>query len=453
MGQTFLFFDDFLLTEYRQVVRRFSRPEPVEGGIFPEGDWLITVEFVPEEGIYRMWHRRWLQLPGPSPRPDARAYPVMAVAESDDGIHWRPAELPPETDRLTGRFPSVCFSGVTFCDEFHVYRDHTDPEFPYKTAYVDKDEGGEVRMWLAFSRDGLRWETERTPWLAAPRWSDTQNHLIYNPVTERYQITCRKSFVDRRVFLTESPDLKHWTRPRLVLHPDPGDVPCLEFYGLPVFYYEGLFIGFLLVYRPDPGERAKPAYRGQTVTELVYSYDGLQWNRTRHIFLPRRHPGELGAGQVFGSHLLTDPRTGRLYIYAYATLREHGVPGPSGVLVYGLRKDGFVYLESVGTGYICTKPLLVNGERLSLNISAPHGWVSLQVSDVEGEPYQGYGFEDFGRWRGDATALEPKWEGRGLERLVGKTVRLELLLSEARLYAIRGDLLPFHGADPLAGYG
>jgi len=453
MNQTFFFFDDFLLAEYRNVVRRFAQPKFVEEGTFPGGDWLVSVEYLPKEGIYRMWHRKCLAVPDRSPRPDTSLYPVMALAQSEDGIRWVPARLPSTVDKLTSQDPAICFSGVTFCDEFHVFRDPNDPEFPYKTAYVDKDEEGQHRMWLAFSKDGVRWQTPRISWLPTPIWSDTQNHLIYNPVTGRYQITCRRDFVDRRVCLVESADLVEWSEPRVILHPDPLDVPCVEFYGLPVFYYEGIFIGFLLLYFPDMGERAKPAYRGYTVTELVYSYNGLHWNRTRHVLLDRRPLGELGGGQIFGSHLLLDPRTDQLYIYAYGTLHEHGIPGPTGVLLYTLRKDGFVYLESVGEGYICTKPLLLEEPKVSLNLCAPHGQVSIQVSDEEGRPFPNFSFEDFGHWKGDSTDFEPVWGERGLEELVGKTVRFEFRMSEARLYAIRGSLRPFHGSTPLVGYG
>ena len=57
MSQAFFFFDDFLLAEYRNVVRRFTRPEFVEEGTFPGGDWLVSVEYLPREGLYRMFDK------------------------------------------------------------------------------------------------------------------------------------------------------------------------------------------------------------------------------------------------------------------------------------------------------------------------------------------------------------------------------------------------------------
>ncbi len=452
MANVFLFFDDFILAHYKNVHRRFMSPEFKDEGTYPQGDWLITVDYIPSDNLYRMWHRMWLDLPGHRLRPDTRFTPVMAMARSEDGIHWLPARLSPDVDKLTHKERATCFSGVSFCDEFHVFHDMNDEV--YKTAYADKDECGNPAMWLAISDDGVHWETRRTHWLDSPIWSDTQNSLLYNPITQKYQIMCRRSFVDRRIAVVESRDLVDWSKPRVILHPDPFDVPCGEFYSLPIFYYDGIFIGLLNLYFPDGSKYEKPAYHGSVITELVYSYNGLNWNRTHRIILNRRPSGTLGAGQIYGSHLMLDPRTEQVYIYAYGALKKHGIGGPTGILLYTLRKDGFVCLESSSEqGYIQTKPFILDAPDVSLNISAPHGGVKIQISNINSNPYVGFTFDDFNEWRGDSLAISLSWRGHDLSELVGRAVSFEFLLNNAQVYAIRGSLRPFHAADPLDGYG
>ena len=453
MDNVFLFFDDFILARYKNVHRRFMSPEFKDEGTYPQGDWLITVDYSPSDNLYRMWHRKQLSLPKFKPRPDSRFTPTMAMGWSEDGIHWLPARLNTAVDKFTLKDPAICFSGVSFCDEFQVFYDENDGV--YKTAYTDKDECGNPAMWLAISDDGVHWETKRIHWLNSPIWSDTQNSLLYNPVTKKYQIMCRRSFVDRRVSVVESSNLVDWSKPRVILHPDPSDVPCVEFYSLPAFYYGGVFVGLLNLYFPDNSEYKKPSYHGYVITELVYSYNGLNWNRTRHVILTRRPPGTLGGGQIYGSYLMLDPKTEQIYLYAYGTLKQHGIiGGPTGILLYTLRKDGFVCLESPREqGYIQTKPFILDAPDVSLNISAPYGGVKIQISDINSNPYAGFTFDDFNEWRGDSLAISPSWRGHDLSELVGRAVSFEFLLNSAQVYAIRGSLRPFHAADPLDDYG
>jgi len=418
-----MFFDDFPLDEYRNVRRRFVKP--ALEGVFEGPDGFVTVEYLKETGTYRMWCRRWAD----------QEKAIMSLAESDNAKEWR--------------FVGDVFTGDLTADEFHVFIDERDPGTPYKMAYTD---GG--RPAFASSCNGIRWKKHHNiVWHPTSRMSDTQNHLIFNPYTSRYQIFCRKCFVDRRVALVESPDLVNWTEPRIVLHPDPLDVPCVQFYGMPAFYYAGMFIGFLWVFYADMSERRKPVFAGPVETELTYSYDGLTWNRTHHPLFPTPALGEWGSGSLYGSDLFFDPVTEKLRIYAAARRQEHHhyeFPISAAVLVYGLRKDGFVCLESMGReGYIRTIPFLLESGPVTFNIKAPLGRVSIQISDAQCNPIPGFTFDEFGTWTGDSTDFEPKWKEKTLNLLQGKEVRFEIKMEQAQLYSIRGDLKPYHAREIL----
>ena len=459
--RTILFFDDFPLDEYRNIRRRFMRPTPVEEGLFQDDTTLsatsrCSVEYSPDSKRYRMWYR--LHCPPEPVRPArGRDYvAVLALAESADGIHWRAAHLKEKVDPFTERYPQVVFSGRFRADETHVYRDEyeSDPGRRYKMAYMDWDlETGESLPDLAFSPDGIHWEMGGIRW--HPGHSDCPNTLLHNPITGRYQVMCRKDVPDRRIAITESEDLQEWTPPRVVIHPDPLDPPCVQLYGMVTFYYEGIFIGFLQLLHADMSERrgAKMAGPRGGEGELAYSYDGLAWNRTHRLFM---EAPPLGEYKPISNQLLVDPEN-RLRIYSWGSRQEHHLPHPdrtTAVQLHTLRKDGFVCLESMGTsGYVRTKMLILDGPELTFNIKAPLGTVSIQVSDGQCQPIAGYTFDDFDPWAGDDVALKPQWQGeRDLSALVGRRVQFEIRMEQAQLYALRGQIRPGHSRVGLEWY-
>jgi hypothetical protein len=322
-------------------------------------------------------------------------------------------------------------------------------------AYMDWDpQSGEHLAVLAFSADGVHWETSDIRW--HPGFSDTNNNLFYNPITGRYQIMCRKVWVDRRIAVVESEDLKTWTPPRVIIHPDPLDPPCVQLYGMATFYYEGIFIGFLQLFHADMSERRSPIMAGPMEAELAYSYDGLSWNRTHRRFIA---PPPLGEYLAIPGHMMVDPE-GRIRIYSAGGRQEHHRPHGAGsaISLHTLRKDGFVCLESMGTsGYVRTKALILDGPNLSFNIKAPLGKVSIQVSEVvdrDCRPIPGYMFEDFEPWTGDEVALRPQWQGgKDVAGLVGRRIQFELRMEQAQLYAVRGQLRPGHALAEMQWYG
>ena len=71
------------------------------------------------------------------------------------------------------------------------------------------------------------------------------------------------------------------------------------------------------------------------------------------------------------------------------------------------------------------------------------GYVRAQITDHEGRLLEGYRFEECERFSGDNTAWKPVWKGgKTLAALANKTIRVEVELGSARIYAIRGDFIP-----------
>jgi hypothetical protein len=137
-------------------------------------------------------------------------------------------------------------------------------------------------------------------------------------------------------------------------------------------------------------------------------------------------------------------------IWQYGTVRftEHG-----GVLYGGVeheggthdrllrltqRLDGFVSLDTkTGTGTVVTKPLVFEGQKLELNISA-RGSARVALLDEAGRPLAGFDLEDCDPAQTDSVRQTVTWKKRSeVGRLAGKVVRLKFELEDTKLYAFQ----------------
>jgi hypothetical protein len=452
--QALFFLDKFCIARSQDMQQRFFQPEPVKDYAFVDdhpnagGMEMLTVRYDREARLYKMWYFMHLKHgTGGFPKPTAFCY-----AESRDGLQWDLPQLSVDTDRMTRFYPNAVFSGKERVTMGAVRYDPYDADASrrYKLAYEDG-----TTMHLAWSADGIKWRIADGPvWHASE--SDTENDIWHNPYTGKYQIICRASDVDRRVAVVESVDLKTWTVPRILLHPEPLDPLGLEFYGMPVFQYEGLYLGCLWKFQTGTSGHHPFRTDGTIEPELTYSYDGVTWNRTHRTFIERSIRGTVGGGRIYLESIVPDHED-RLRFYSRGYRIEHGSKQPGGapaLILHTMRKDGFVGMESLGyDGYLQTKPFKLMGNNVSFNILAPQGVVQVQLSDKEGKPYPGFTFEDCENWSGDETAYVPQWKGKSnLAELQGKPVRFELKMTEGVVYAIRAKLRPFHGTRDQAGY-
>jgi hypothetical protein len=86
-------------------------------------------------------------------------------------------------------------------------------------------------------------------------------------------------------------------------------------------------------------------------------------------------------------------------------------------------------------GTLSTPLLRLDGKALSLNVDAGKGRVRAQATDPQGKPIPGFAFADCKQVTGDTLAARLAWK-EPLSALLGKTIRLELALERARLFAL-----------------
>ena len=459
--RTILFFDDWFLHSRANLARRLGEPQPVPEAtlIDPCADtaWgYPSVLFGPEADLWRCYYQG--EVPGKA------SGTVPLVAESDDGVDWR---LPDLSERLPLR-DRLCPHQLFGVEHFHewcgVYDDSeaADNDERYK-GFVLSPPGpdGNRCSLVVESRDGMRWDyVEGVRW--HPTGADPGQFAFWNPQRASYVVTLRPSLADRRIAVSETTDWKTFTAPELAMQADALDTPCALLYGMPVFPYEGVFVGFLWVYHTDPTVDRHQKFLGGVLEmqkgddtsrilgkidcQLVYSMNGWHFQRAlREPFIPNAQPGEHGSGCIYPSSMVTVGDALRIYSSTsrgeHAPFRFDPARQQAAIVMHTLRKDGFVCLEPTGgIGELTTKWLLWKGGEPELNVAAPHGEALVQIMDAHGDPLEGYAYGDCVPYSGDSVGVSPRWrDGRRASALAGRVVRLGVRIANGRIYALRGD--------------
>ncbi|MHB9110395.1 MAG: hypothetical protein ACYDCO_25360 [Armatimonadota bacterium] len=466
LSQAQLFLDNLLVADSHQVTRVWHQPvkypEPVLRAEYP---WeyncpALFGTVLRREGLFRMWYVAWTR----------EMRPQLLYAESDDGVHWRKPALG-QYEVCGSRENNVVLHAAdpeAIIDDCAVIEDDADAEWPLKMLYWDSSAvipeaerhgGPGYGIWAARSRDGLHWESLG---MVLPQWYDRFNAAPARQhgkfvVLGRAPGSTRPGGRGRRVWRTESEDLRHWTEPQLVLQPDEEDPAAMQYYSAVQFDYESLTLGGIERMYMDPDKLD---------TELVFSRDGgwtWQHARTRPRFIEWGAPGAWDSIWLNLSASAPIRRHNRLWFYYSGRSDAHHAPYPhnyGGIGLATLRMDGFCSLMAgAEEGFVQTPvlrwpggDLLVNSdarrdERAHRNYTAQFtgagGGIRVEVRDTAGRPIDGFTAADCEPLGGN-TELEPSgygtacWNrGKSLHELTGRDIRLCFRLRDAQLYAFR----------------
>lgn len=456
----FLFLDDWFLDSRIDIVRRFAIANPVP---IPSAHLLGRSSIIYDEEkkqFSALTKPVYDDQKGASLVVDTTSYDLkgtpLVLYKSTDGVNWKKAKKNLRFQFLNQPEKKVVIGGgVPF--ENGLFYDRWDPDRHYKMVvwpYPKHLRGGPGL--IGCSSDGMNWTINpKYAWYNYTEGSDTNNNMFYNPFSKHWCVICRKTNIDRRVAMTESADLEHWTEPRIIVQPDVLDPPFLQFYGMVATLYENeYFIGLIQCFHVSMEEinewsKGRVKMQGKVDAQLTYSYDGQYWLRAdRSTIIPRTEPGSYGSTCIYPSSIVNPSDRKKIYIYSVGALQDHskgGIPPsyPSGeaLLLHTLRHDGFVYLEPVGGwGQFTTRTLVPNSGELTINYQAPLGQVLVQITDSKRKPLPGYSFADCLPLQGDKIKGEVHWKKhKDLSDLVGKPIHLEFRLFDARIYAIRLD--------------
>jgi hypothetical protein len=444
-----------LVEDRRGVARRIVRPErQPEPALAAEHPWENRRAFYPQvladeqTGRLRMWYGTLPAVPPNGPTPP---YSLL-YAESDDGLRWEKPlfDLFPE-----GSHPrtNILYRGeYGNCSAFAIVRDddEPDPSRRYKMVYKEgKRPDGVFAEALALSPDGIHWRPyEQNP--VMPQRHDTNLNLLYDTARQRWLAFARPYAFSsglwpspqighhrRRVALTYSPDLIHWSKLRTVLGPEEGDGN--EFDNIAVFPYGDVLVGLVGIFEEDPSDR-----HGQRMhIELAFSSDGCRWERLpgRPRFLsPTGKAGDFDSDTVYPATAgLIDDQTGEIALYYNGASWLDGDPGDcdSAIGLLRLPAGRFVeqYADATG-GWLLTREFLLEGDRLQLNMRA-RGSVTVELAEYAGQALPGFSLADCDPITGDDPARIVTWRGghADLAALRGRPLYARFHLQEAGLFS------------------
>ncbi len=449
----FTFFDDYWTDFRKSTVKRYFEPSPYSLG--PHGAYASLV-FEPKRKVFKLFYEVV-----PDPKKDGVR--VLKMSESYDLKEFTPV--------LNDEGGDVLYKGGTGLHGCTVMYDDnaTDENRRYVLCGMldmgDREDGShsnDQTVTLSFSPDGVHWSADREN-IVHPRTSDTLNKLFYNPIKNEYSLLMRSAYVDRRISVMRSADLKNWSKPELLIHPAPAysdGFTQMQLYAMSAKYMNGIFYGLMWRYNTCLYDMEFSKIFGFMEPELYYSYDGVHFMQTSGKPLMQRpaapNPGCMGLSP---NDICESPDGKYYYILCTGAVFCHGSAQSNaeyskkikamnikrGTPIYKIRKDGFCGLESVGKGgEVIFKPMALKSDEIILNINAACGFVRYGLRKKNGEFLEGFSYDDcIPAEFTDDTAFKAKWKTKSANEIIDKQVRLSVELNSAVLYSVTLDAAPY----------
>jgi len=448
-----LLIDDHVVESLDGVFRVLNQPEKYEGNpviqLHPPqpvgGKELViaqgSVIYDEKEKLFKMWY-------------EGATYDwknnVVAYAYSQDGFHWTLPDLGLVQYNGSRRNNIVLTTGAGEMAP-GVFKDvhETDPARLYKMLYCSKGNGSPVGV--GFSPDGVHWRTV-TEGNLIPK-GDSLHPVLWDSKLSKYIAHSRHNAItpsghERQVLQSESDDFENWTRYGVILQAGERDPPGhRQFYDMSWMIYEDVYIGFLSVYHVLRPEKQTPQqeWQDRVDVQLVFSRDDRHWTRVseRETFIPNgKTPGDCDYGMIYTLHrpmVVGD----EIWIYYtgfsglhWATRRQE-IQGGTACLAK-LRLDGFVSINTGSSGTLTTKPFLMSGDRLEVNVDTQRGSLEVEILDANGKPLNGFTRDDADAVTGDSVQHTVTWNGGSdVSKLEGKPVALRLYLRHGRLFSFQ----------------
>lgn len=389
-----------------------------------------------DEGRLRMWY----QIIGDGSR--------VCYAESTDGVNWVKPELG-LVEYNGSKANNIVVEGL--CSIASVIR-VPQPDSPEKkwVMYGYGPKGPHH----AYSPDGFRWTWQTPPDGERLFSSSDVVNFFWDPYQDRYVAMYKMGARRHRsVGLATSKDGVHWTR--LMDHPvftaDDLDPDPTQIYGMPVFPYQGAYIGLPWIYHarffkygkyavPRMHEAQEDSIRTVDV-QLAWSWNLVNWTRTpaREPFLELGPDGTWDDGMVFTA--IAPVAVGdRLYFYYGGFDQAHddynGIKGEIGLAT--LRLDGFCSLRAGETeGSFISRRELFRVPRVTINARTHgDGYIVAEIVDRHNRVIPGFSREDCIPFRGDSVRHVMRWRTESFpEEVLKPDKKLRFFLKNAEIFS------------------
>ena len=507
------FFDSLVIAQTQDVTRTVHSPvkeaaplikkdRPWEHVLyFTVNGWSVARN--EETGDFNCWYMNWHLDPEEVKRQQVLycCYADICHARSKDGLTWEKSEL--DHRAIDGAATNITLSDPDVfrtLESTHVFEDRVDPD-PNRRFKIFLDRlvrdvaiSDEAHKKTRDGRDGL---TDRvavqvfsspdgTTWTQfdeEPRFGRHGNRLgdcytvFSDPESGLYRLLTRAAGMEsvhydprrprtgsffpphfpndlarenkRRVFLTESADLVHWSRPQCILTAaDLGMNLDDSLYGMIHFKQGEMYVGLVNVLHEVANTME---------TRLVYSRDGTRWTAA--------DPGQAWLSPTPGAwdrsmvNVSTPPVTvdDETFVFHGGAKNHHdwwimglkeglSIPEAQDLdeVSYGLglakmRKDGYISLDAgpVREGVVVTQALRTDGRQLVINAACGEGgYLQVEVTDADEEIIEGCSRENCDTFTGDSTAHTVTWKGKpGIAH--NDELRLRIFFKNASLYSLQ----------------
>ena len=362
----------------------------------------------------------------------------MAYAESEDGIAWRKPLF--DIFEYEGHKTNIVFTA-----------DPHGPAVIYDEADSREDWKYKMMCGAAPSKaicayrspDGINW----TPVRRFPVISTNPDcpMALFRTPDGRFAAHHRLAGFGRRVFRSESWDFLYWSgEPRMIMEPDAGDPPQIQFYGMGATSYGSYEIGTLWIYHTDPADTGWGKMHGYQEAELTYARQGYAWHRAAQgtPFIPHGEPGSWEQGNLQCASAPVFLGNEIRYYYAGTTMFHQSSwelqPQTAGLGTASLRPDGFVALVAgEEPAELLTVAFVPDAPNLFVNArTAPGGWVRVGLHGADNSPIPGFSLDECVPIEGDGTALAVCWKPDRSSIPCDQPVRVRLQARGASVYSI-----------------
>lgn len=333
------------------------------------------------------------------------------VAESEDGIHW--------TKPIVG---DVEWNGskenniVTVTGQ--VMR-LAHPPSPDKTWICITNKN------IAYSPDGYHWKREER---AEELFSSSDVvSFFFDPYHNRLAATWKcASRRLRSAGVVWSEDLEHWVKPveGAVMVADDLDPDATQIYGMPVFAYQGMYIGHPWLYHAriwkHGGYSPARMYEAQEGsirtmdTHIAWSWDLINWTRTpkREPFIAVSPHYSYECGMV-NTNVDVIVMGDEIWFYYTGCDQVHDEDaGTNAVMCLAkLRMDGFCSMRAGDEeGWFISRREVFNTPKITINAKCrPGGYIAAELLDRHNDVIPGFEWYYSNAFTGDSVRGELTW--------------------------------------------
>ena len=436
-----LFVDDFMIQHMSGTATQIlHKPEPrevvFEANRSWEGNTCFPNSMFWDNDRFVLYYRCSHTSPPTPDHPSGQDFlRGLARAESKDGIVWeRPGMGRVDFNGLRRNNMLLLPPGISawYGGALPVMK-NDNPNATSDYRYFGTVQIGDELHFLA-SSNGLDWKQPANSLIISTNNAfDSINTLFWDTHSHLYRCYYRLNRwpPGRKVMLTASTDLKHWTPSVELQYTGAKDE---ELYTNSIQNYPRaphILVGFPTIIFGQ---------KGQVAPEFMSSRDGVTFRRWEERIIPITAPkdrdGNRSNFMTWGFLALpSDPKN---YSF-YATEAYYAGPA-SRLRRFTYRIDGFVSVSvHAEPGELLTKPLTFAGDTLVINAATrSNGTVRVEVLDAQGQTIRGLSVANCRAFTGDEIEHRVEWhDASQLKQSAGKPIQLRFFLQEAELYSFR----------------